>query len=464
MRSRADSRQWYLLAGHWPEYGIEAALLGTFMLSACVCSALLFHPDSPVAKLLPGQLQRRVLMGLAMGATAVALNYSAWGKRSGAHYNPAVTLAFARLGKIARSDVLGYVSAQFAGAVAGVFLAGLIVREMLAHPDVHYAVTRPGTRGVAVAFLAEAVISWVLMTVVLTTSNRARLAPYTGTFAGLLVATFIVIEAPLSGMSMNPARTAGSGLWAHDWTAVWIYFTAPLLGMLLAAEAYLCRHGPAGVFCAKLHHRNEHRCIFCEFQGRGTYPRSAALHPPIPSAIQSIRQSKETDEMKRGTWIIGLAVVGGIGWYAFRPELLFVRKTVNESLPVAAAQATTSSSGGAVATTALVSGRFNSVAHETKGSATIYRLDDGRRVLRLTEFTTSNGPDVRVYLVAARDAADDETVTKAGFVELGTLKGTDGNQNYEVPADLDLEKYRAVTIWCRRFSVNFGTAPLTPAS
>lgn len=168
--------------------------------------------------------------------------------------------------------------------------------------------------------------------------------------------------------------------------------------------------------------------------------------------------------MKRGTWIIGLAVVGGIGWYAFRPELLFVRKTVNESLPVAAAQATTSSSGGAVATTALVSGRFNSVAHETKGSATIYRLDDGSRVLRLTEFTTSNGPDVRVYLVAARDAADDETVTKAGFVELGTLKGTDGNQNYEVPADLDLEKYRAVTIWCRRFSVNFGTAPLTPAS
>jgi hypothetical protein len=168
--------------------------------------------------------------------------------------------------------------------------------------------------------------------------------------------------------------------------------------------------------------------------------------------------------MKRGTWIIGLAVVGSIGWYAFRPELLFVRKTVNESLPVAAAQATTSSSGRAVATTALVSGQFNSVAHETKGSATIYRLDNGSRVLRLTEFTTSNGPDVRVYLVAARDAADDETVTKAGFVELGVLKGTDGNQNYEVPADLDLEKYRAVTIWCRRFGVNFGTAPLTPAS
>jgi hypothetical protein len=168
--------------------------------------------------------------------------------------------------------------------------------------------------------------------------------------------------------------------------------------------------------------------------------------------------------MKRRTWIIGLAVVGGIGWYAFRPELLFVRKSVNEALPVAAAQPAGRGSAEAGAIAELVSGRFKSVAHETRGSATVYRLVDGNRVLRLTEFATSNGPDVRVYLVAAPDAADNETVKKAGFVELGKLKGTDGDQNYEVPADLDLGKYRAVTIWCRRFGVNFGTAPLTPAS
>jgi hypothetical protein len=167
--------------------------------------------------------------------------------------------------------------------------------------------------------------------------------------------------------------------------------------------------------------------------------------------------------MKRRTWVIGLAVVGGIGWYAFRPELLFVRKSVNESLPVAAAQAAGRTSAGAEENTALVRGQFKSVAHETQGSATVYRLADGSRVLRLSDFTTSNGPDVRVYLVAARDAADDETVNKAGFVEVGKLKGTDGDQNYEVPAGLDLGKYRAVTIWCRRFGVNFGTAPLTPA-
>jgi hypothetical protein len=168
--------------------------------------------------------------------------------------------------------------------------------------------------------------------------------------------------------------------------------------------------------------------------------------------------------MKRRTWIIGLAAVGGIAWYAFRPELLFVRTSVNESLPVTAAQSSNRSSTGASMPTGLVSGRFNSVAHETRGSATIYQLDGGKRVLRLTEFSTSNGPDVRVYLIAAPDARDDETVRRAGHVELGKLKGTNGDQNYDVPDGLDLDKYRAVTIWCKRFSVNFGTAPLTPAS
>jgi aquaporin Z len=271
MLSPADPGTSEIRGQHWAEYAIEAGLLGTFMLSACFFSVFLFYPGSPMVRLLTDPFQRRVLMGVAMGVTAVALNYSAWGKQSGAHYNPAVTLAFARLGKIAHRDAVGYVSAQFMGAVAGVFLAGLIVRNMLAHSDVHYAVTRPGVRGVVVAFVAEAVISWILMTVVLITSNRNRLAPYTGLFAGLLVATFIAVEAPLSGMSMNPARTVGSGFWAHDWTAVWIYFTAPPLGMLLAAELYVRRHGSAGIFCAKLHHLNGKRCIFCEYQGRSRY-------------------------------------------------------------------------------------------------------------------------------------------------------------------------------------------------
>jgi hypothetical protein len=164
--------------------------------------------------------------------------------------------------------------------------------------------------------------------------------------------------------------------------------------------------------------------------------------------------------MKRRTWIIGLVAVAAIGWYLFRPELLFVKTKVNESLPPETAMAST----GATVSAALLSGQFHSVAHQTKGSAAVHELGGGRRLLRLTEFSTSNGPDVRVYLVAAADASDNETVTQAGFVELGKLKGTEGDQNYEIPAGLDLEKYRAVTIWCRRFSVNFATAPLTPPS
>lgn len=254
---------------HWPEYAIEAVLLGTFMFSACLFAVLLFYPGWPVTQLIPDPFQRRVLMGVAMGVTAITLNYSPWGKRSGAHYNPAVTLTFTRLGKIAPGDALGYVMAQFIGAVIGVFLAALLVREMLADSAVHYVVTRPGPGGSLVAFLAEVVISSILMTVVLITSNRSNLARYTGLFAGLLVATFITVEAPLSGMSMNPARTVGSGFWANDWAALWVYFTAPPLGMLLAAELYLRRHGPYGVFCAKLHHLNGQRCIFCEYRRRG---------------------------------------------------------------------------------------------------------------------------------------------------------------------------------------------------
>ena len=159
--------------------------------------------------------------------------------------------------------------------------------------------------------------------------------------------------------------------------------------------------------------------------------------------------------MKRRILIGAVLVLGLVGWYLFRPELLFVNRQVNEE-EVA--------SVGATVARELAAGRFHSVAHETHGTATIQDVGGGRRVLRLTQFATSNGPDVRVYLVAATDASDNDTVTKAGFVELGKLKGNQGDQNYDVPDDLDLRQYRAVTIWCRRFSVNFATAPLTPAS
>ena len=159
----------------------------------------------------------------------------------------------------------------------------------------------------------------------------------------------------------------------------------------------------------------------------------------------------------------GLVIVAAAGWYVFRPERLFVNTTVDEPVPAAtpAVAATPGESTSRDASpVSLAEGRFHSNAHETSGSASVLELGGGRRVLRLSDFSTSNGPDVRVYLVAAPDVNDDATVNTAGFVELGALKGNRGDQNYEIPPSVDLAKYQTVTIWCRRFSVNFGSAPL----
>lgn len=161
-------------------------------------------------------------------------------------------------------------------------------------------------------------------------------------------------------------------------------------------------------------------------------------------------------------WIVA-GVVLVAGWALFRPELLFIDKSVNESFPdVTPASMKQGGSTQGQAGRVLLSGEFHSVAHDTKGTATIHEFADGKRILRLTGFETSNGPDVRVLLVAAADASDNAAVTNAGFVELGKLKGNIGDQNYEIPGGTDLDKNRAVTIWCNRFGVNFGTAALMP--
>ena len=250
-----------------PEYAIEAALLGTFMVSACGFVVLLEHPGSAVHQALPLPGMRRALMGLAMGSTAVALIYSSWGRRSGAHMNPATTLTFARLGKVAPRDAVSYLVAQFVGGIVGVLVASLAFGNLLDDRATNYAATVPGPRGVAVAFTAETLITFGLMWVILVVSNHPHRAHLTGVCAGLLVAFYIAVEAPLSGMSMNPARTLGSAVFARDWTALWIYFTAPPLGMLAAAELYLRRRGRNAVGCAKLCHAEP--CLFCEWHRKG---------------------------------------------------------------------------------------------------------------------------------------------------------------------------------------------------
>ena len=256
---------------------MEAAGLGLFMLSACVFAVLLEYPGTVLHQAIPDPLPRRMLMGLAMALTAVGIIYSPWGQQSGAHINPAVTLSFWYLGKIEHWDAVFYVVAQFLGAAVGVWLAVLVLGQALADPPVTYIVTRPGVPGTTVAFTVEMVISMGLMAVVLIASNRTNLAPYTGLFAGGLVALYIIVAAPFSGMSMNPARSLGSALFAGQWDDLWVYFTAPPLGMLLAAEIYHRVQGPHAVKCCKLHHENDKRCIFrCNYR-RASRGRAQAV-------------------------------------------------------------------------------------------------------------------------------------------------------------------------------------------
>jgi aquaporin Z len=239
------------LRAHWPEYLMEAAALGMFMVSACVFGVVLEHIAAPA---------NRVLAGIAMGLTAVAIISSPWGQRSGAQMNPAVTLTFLSLGKIAPWDALFYVIAQFAGGAAGVLLSACVLGPALAR--VQFVATVPGAAGPWVAFAAEFAISFLLISVVLRVSNCRRFTRFTPWVAGFLVATFINVESPLSGMSMNPARTVGSAFSSGIWTAVWVYFLAPTLAMVSAGQLYRHWRGAHRVFCAKYHHHNDKPCIF----------------------------------------------------------------------------------------------------------------------------------------------------------------------------------------------------------
>jgi aquaporin Z len=268
---------------HYPEYLMEAAGLGLFMISAAVFTTLLEHPASPLQQAIADPLLRRFLIGVAMGLTAIAIVYSPWGKQSGAHLNPAFTFAFFRLGKVKPWDAFFYILFQFFGGLIGLWVAGGILREAIADPSVNYIVTQPGQSGVGVAFLAELAISFGLMLMVLFVSNSPRRGRYTGLFAGALIATYITVEAPLSGMSMNPARTTASAVLAQHWTALWVYFAAPLAGMLLASEVFVRWKGRKAVRCAKLHHENNKRCIFrCGYQRQEMGNASNLLSDRLP--------------------------------------------------------------------------------------------------------------------------------------------------------------------------------------
>jgi len=254
------------LARNWPEYLIEAWALGTFMISACVFTILFEHPSSAVNQWITNADVRRGLQGIAMGLTAIALIYSPWGKRSGAHMNPAVTLTFLRLGKTSAVDAGFYIGAQLLGGTLGVLLVALAAGDRLSSPSVNFALTQPQAGHARIAFGAEVLISFFMMSMVLRVSSSNRLKAWTGVFAGLLVATFITFEAPLSGMSMNPARSFASALPSNQWMNYWIYVIAPIVAMQLAALVYVGIRGRDQVACAKLQHPLNQRCIHCGYE------------------------------------------------------------------------------------------------------------------------------------------------------------------------------------------------------
>jgi aquaporin Z len=209
---------------------------------------------------------RRVLTGICMGLTAMALIYSPWGKRSGAHMNPAVTLTFLRLGQVAPWDAEFYIIAQFVGGTLGVLVVLAVLGNAFAEPPVRYVATLPGMQGVSIALLAEFAISFAMMTAILHASNSQQLMRYTGVLAGILVAIWISVEGPLSGMSMNPARTFASALPGNVWTGFWLYVIAPVAGMQAAAMFFTWQRGRSAVKCSKLIHSDDQRCIHCGYE------------------------------------------------------------------------------------------------------------------------------------------------------------------------------------------------------
>ncbi len=258
----------------WSHYLADGSLLAGFMISACVVTALVEHPDSSFRALLVSvglgaDWTRRAMVGLGMGLTALALIHSPWGKRSGAHMNPAVTLAYLRLGKVSLAQALGYITAQFLGGVAGVLLCALLMGDWLSHPSVAFVVTIPAPGSVARAFVYEVVMSAGLFGGVLWFTNTPRLARWTAVLCALLLTLYITFEAPVSGMSINPARSFGSALVAGRFDDYWVYFLAPPLGMVCAAElrVSLSRRETA---CPKLLHGQP--CMFCQARASRSAP------------------------------------------------------------------------------------------------------------------------------------------------------------------------------------------------
>jgi aquaporin Z len=248
-----------------PEYLIEAWGLGTFMVSAGVFATLIYTDVANIPILIPNAFLRDIIMGIITGITAISIIYSPWGKRSGAHLNPAVTITFFRLGKLTRIDTFFYCLFQFLGGILGVYLVALVFGSpfvSLPPEGLNYIVTQPGKAGPIGAIITEIVIAYIMMTMVLIVSNNRKFGYLTGLFAGILVTFYVIFAAPYSGFSMNPARSFASAFLANWWNFYWIYYFVPPLSMLVAAEVYLwfTRDSSKNI-CGKLCPNNQTPCL-----------------------------------------------------------------------------------------------------------------------------------------------------------------------------------------------------------
>jgi aquaporin Z len=255
------------LRTHWREYLMEAAELATFMLCVCAAGTLLYERNSPFNILGVSQITKSILMGVAISGATYAIIRSPLGRRSGAHFNPALTFAYFGVGRIHRWDALAYIAAQFIGGSIGVFVSHTLFGTSLANPPVLYVVTLPGRHGYLSAFLTEFAISFIVMEVVLIVSNHRRFAKYSPLFVAFVTVFYFAFCTSISGYSVNPARSFSSALFARIWDGVWIYFLAPSFGMLTAAALYKRVMSGDRIYCAKVFHDLRSVCPFdCHFE------------------------------------------------------------------------------------------------------------------------------------------------------------------------------------------------------
>jgi aquaporin Z len=276
---------------HWREYLMEAAEMATLMLCICAAGSLLYGRTSAVANLGLSWLARSAIMGAIVAGGTFIIIHSPFGRRSGAHFNPALTVAYYSLGCIHHWDAFSYVMAHFFGGIAGVFFARQLLGSNLSDFPVRYVVTLPGRNGTMIALLAEFITSFALMEVVLLATNHRKLARYTPLFVAIVTVFYYMMAMSLSGYSVNPARSFSSALFARIWQGIWIYFIAPGIGMLVAAALYKKVAGADRIYCAKVFHDFQSDCPFnCRIAE--LYDRPQPVKQWCPEAVPHSVQEK----------------------------------------------------------------------------------------------------------------------------------------------------------------------------